>query len=259
MKKELTFTAFHRVGYLRQAVASWNKNKYSLGEWPASYLLEPSDAITENAMIKEFDQLESKRLLGVINDHRLGVLKNPHAALTQAFDAGNEFVVLAEDDIVVSDDTLEYFEWAMEKYKEDKSVLAVLAFSRVPVTWPRLYSGAVARTKVFCPLVWGTWVDRWEDTIRPNWDLDYSTGTADQGAGWDWNMMRVAVAKNQDFIYPMASRSCHIGRFGGVHTNEFSFPESQAATFRDFHVRDGHFVEVDIEDWKLNDYYPRTD
>lgn len=257
MRKEITFTAFHRAGYLRQVVHSWNQATNIL-DWPASFLLEPTEPNTEQLMLDEFDKLECKEMFGVINDHRLGVLRNPYAALTQAFDGGNDFVVLAEDDVIVADDTLEYFEWAMEKYKEDKSVLAVLAFSRVVDSTGRQSRSSVSRTKVFCPLIWGTWVDRWEETIKPNWDLDYSTGTESQGAGWDWNMMRVAVANDQDFLYPQASRSTHIGRFQGVHTSEASFPESQASTFRDFHHRTQQFQETYLEDWKLNDYYPRT-
>lgn len=255
MSRELVFTAFYRANYLREAVGSWNQAT-NIQEWPVSYLLEPTTNEIQESMHREFHQLECAELSGIVNDHKLGVLRNPHAALTSTFDAGNDFVVLAEDDIVVSDDILEYFEWAMKTYKDDQSVLAVLAFSRIKDEANTSY---VSRTKVFCPLVWGTWSDRWESLIKPNWDLDYSSGLADGScAGWDWNMMRVAITQGKDFIYPHASRSNHIGKFGGTHSTEFDFPESQAATFKEFHSRTSEFKEVFLEDWKLYDYYPRT-
>jgi hypothetical protein len=256
MNKELTFTAYFRANYLKQAVHSWNQTSNIL-DWPVSYRLEPTNEQVQDAMINEFNQLECKSLLGDINLRRLGVLRNPHAALTAAFDAGNEFVVLAEDDVVVSDDCLEYFEWAMETYKEDNSVLGVLAYSRIRMENCVQGPSDVSRTKVFCPLIWGTWKDRWESIIEPNWDLDYSSGEADGScAGWDWNMMRVAVRENKDFLYPAMSRSTHIGRFGGTHASELDFPESQAETFKDQHFKTGEFREVFIRDERLNDYYP---
>lgn len=257
MRKELTFTAYRRPWYLREAIGSWNQAANIL-DWDVSMLLEPSIIEVENAMLAEFHRLECGFSVAVVNDHKLGVLRNPYAAFTSAFDAGNDFVVLAEDDIIVSNDVLEYFEWAMETYKEDQSVLAVLAFSRIALEDGEVSREAVSRTKVFCPLVWGTWQDRWESTIKPNWDLDYSSGKPDGSeAGWDWNMMRVAVREGKDFLYPQASRSNHIGRFGGEHTSHASFPESQAPTFKQFHGRTKDFEEKFLEDVRLYDYYPR--
>lgn len=253
MNKELVFTGFNRPGYLRESIASWNQNDGIL-DWDAWFLLEPSEL--QYYMAEEFYRLDSASINGWINEKRLGVLRNPYTALKSSFTVGSEFTVLAEDDIEVSSDTLKYFEWAMEEYKEDKSVLAVLAFSRNSVSNNPEDRGSVARTKVFCPLVWGTWHDRWRDFIEPNWDLDYSSGNPDGSeAGWDWNMMRVAVREGMDFIYPAWSRSNHIGQYGGTHTSEQSFPESQAPTYEQFR-KEVTFKEIYIRDERLNDYYP---
>lgn len=258
MRREVVFTAFHRVNYLREAVSSWNQAANIL-DWPMSYLLEPTSVAIEQAMLKEFSRLECAELNGVINDHRMGVLRNPHAAMISGFAAGNDFVILAEDDIIVADDVLEYFDWAMNEYKEDKSVLGILAFSRVTLDSSKKDASLVSRTKVFCPLVWGTWRDRWESLVEPNWDLDYSSGLSDGScAGWDWNMMRVAVNEDKDFIYPQLSRSDHIGKFGGTHTLEAAFPDTQAPTFKSTHDRKSEFKEEFLADWKLDEYYPRT-
>ena len=256
MKRELVFTAFNRPDYLRQTIHSWNQAD-NIEDWNVSYSLEPS--VLRDQMIAEFNNLQSGSMYGDVNKQVQGVLVNPYLAMGSAFDIMNDFAVLAEDDIVVSSDILEYFDWAMKYYKEDKSVLGVLAFSRIPLEASQVDSSAASRTKVFCPLVWGTWRDRWEEIIQPNWDLNYSSGKPDGSeAGWDWNMMRLAVKHNMDFIYPHASRSDHIGKFGGTHTSEASFPESQAPTFRDFHDKTKEFNEIFLRDWKLNDYYPGT-
>jgi len=253
VNKELVFTGFNRPGYLRESIDSWNQCDGIL-DWDAWFLLEPSDM--KDQMLAEFKNLEAASVNGVVNDHRLGVLRNPYFALKSSFDAGSEFTVLAEDDIVVSSDTLRYFEWAMKEYEEDESVLAVLAFSRNPVHINPASRASVSRTKVFCPLVWGTWHDRWRDYVKPNWDLDYSSGNPDGSeAGWDWNMMRVAVRAGKDFIYPAWSRSNHIGMYGGTHTSAESFPESQAPTFEQFRSQ-GTYKEIFLRDWKLNDFYP---
>lgn len=253
MNRELVFTGFNRPGYLRESIASWNQCDGIL-DWDAWFLLEPSNV--QDQMIAEFRNLEAASINGVVNDHRLGVLRNPYTALKSSFDAGSEFTVLAEDDIVVSSDTLNYFEWAMREYEDDKSVLAVLAFSRNNLHDSPEDRSSVARTKVFCPLVWGTWHDRWRDLVGPNWDLDYTSGNPDGSeAGWDWNMMRVAVREDKDFIYPAWSRSNHIGLYGGTHTSPASFPESQAETFEQFRPSDT-YKEIFIRDWKLNDFYP---
>lgn len=255
MNRELVFTGFNRPAYMRESVASWNQAE-DIQNWNAFLSLEPSSL--QNHMINAFQELRCKSSFPVLNEERLGVLRNPHRALKSSFDRGSEFSVLAEDDIVVSHDVLQYFQWAMNKYKNDESVLAVLAFSRSKKLDYAYDEGSVSRTKVFCPLVWGTWADRWERIIEPNWDLDYSSGMPDGSqAGWDWNMMRVAVREGKDFLYPLHSRSDHIGKFGGTHTSEFSFPESQAETFRQFRAKCS-FEEIYVRDERLNDYYPGT-
>lgn len=234
MRRELVFTAYNRPEYLAETIGSWNQVSNIL-DWDVSYLLEPSSA--QEKMIEKFNGLECKSMLGVVNDHRLGVLRNPYAAMSSVFDAGNDFAVLAEDDIIVSSDILEYFEWASVYYENNPEILGVLAFSRLPEGYSE-DANVVWKTEVFCPLVWGTWKDRWENLIKPNWDLDYSSGNPDGSeAGWDWNMLRLAVNNKMKFVFPEYSRSNHIGRFGGVHTSEFSFPDSQAATFTLDHKR----------------------
>ena len=80
--------------------------------------------------------------------------------------------------------------------------------------------------------MWGTWRDRWEQVIRPRWDLECdSGGPAD--SGWDWNIAtRIIPQGGYVCAVPDASRSQNIGRYGGWAADPADFPNTQAASFR---------------------------
>ncbi len=225
MRRELAFTAFNRVEYIRQVVESWN-NTRGLRRWRAHFYIEPSPLQTfvtdaandiDTAMVVHFNQ------------ERQGVLVNPWNALNDRFRDGCDFVVLAEDDVVVSTDALELFEWASEEYKDDQSVLAINLFSQIGGT----SQNAVKRDGKFSPLVWGTWRDRWENILRDTWDKDYSSGNPDGSeAGWDWNINRILTDQGLDVIKPIQSRSDHIGEFGGTHMTPDLFDSSRGIDFK---------------------------
>lgn len=166
-----------------------------------------------------------------VNPHRYGVLRNPWHAFSDAFTT-DEFVILAEDDVLVSDDILEYFTWAAEHYYNER-VLAVCAGNQRGACLPT-EANTVTRHRQFCALVWGTWVDRWRAVLRDTWDLDYSSGTPEHPqSGWDWNLnLRVIPAFDLDIVSPLASRSTHIGEHMGTHMSAEDFPASVSPTFR---------------------------
>jgi hypothetical protein len=124
-----------------------------------------------------------------------------------------------------------------------------LAFSKLPASGSKLApdfqaSNVVARTTKFCPLIWGTWADRWYEHISDTWDFDYSSGNPDGSeAGWDWNLSRIAIAKRKHFVFPTLSRSNHIGQFQGTHMRPENFESSTAPTFKADHERKGNFRE----------------
>jgi hypothetical protein len=223
MNRELVFTTFDRPAYLQQTVTSWN-NVRNLKVWNTTFFVEPSehqDQVTSIALTLD------TTVTAVLNPERLGVLVNPWNALNTAFKLGADFVVIAEDDVVISQDTLEYFEWASLEYETVYDVLAINAFSP--------YGGRpnqVMRDGAFSPLIWGTWRNRWENHLRDTWDKDYSTGLPDGfQAGWDWNINRIMQANNFVTLKPYASRSNHIGLFG-THMTPDLMESSQGADFQ---------------------------
>ena len=236
MRREIVFTAYNRPDYLSQVVESWN-NVRNLNFWNASFFIEPSDI---NSVIGDIAMKLETTVTVNFNAEKNGVLVNPWVALNTAFEGGADFVVLAEDDVVVSQDILEFFEWTSEEYSAAKKVLAVNAYSN---------NGAGQANQIFqetrfSPLVWGIWRDRWEEHLRDTWDKDYSSGNPDGSeAGWDWNINRILVEKGMTILKPLQSRSDHIGEFMGTHMTPDLFPESRGYGYEQIRGRQ-RYIEV---------------
>lgn len=218
MKIGIALTANDRPNYFTQTVDSWlNVRGFQdippLDKW---VFIEPSLVVSD--MESEGHRLGAKVHS---NANKLGVLLNPWVALDNMFKPRTtgcreevnyysgpcDFVILAEDDILVSSDVLEYFAWAAEAFEDDASVLTVNAFSREGGE-----KDLVTKRDGFAsPLIWGTWIDRWRDIIRDTWDKNYTFN------GWDWHLDAIAKENGMKSVMPLQSRSDHIGEFGGTH------------------------------------------
>jgi hypothetical protein len=218
----IVLTAFDRPGYLRETLDSWAKVD-GLKEWPFIFRLEPSQW-TGNLEMMIFDFIEETGISDnaeiIVNNSVLGVLHHPWVALEELF-CDFDFVVRAEDDLVVSTDILRYFEWASEVFRDDRSVAIVNAFTAEP-------GGDPAATRLstgFNPWIWGTWRYNWRRTISPTWDHAYTTGEGGQ-RGWDWNLtLRVLPQNRLQTLSPECSRVKNIGAHG-VHGTPENLPES---------------------------------
>lgn len=223
MKRRLVFTANDRPYYLQPVIDQWQQVR-GFGDWAPTVFLEPGPVADVMADIAE------QAGVAVVRNHtKYGVLRNPWHAIDTAM-ADADFVVLAEDDVLVSDDILDYFTWAAQTFA-DEHVLAVCA-STFAKHCPPERVNHVQRGNHFTPLIWGTWRRRWADVLRDTWDHDYSSGTPEAPqSGWDWNI-NLRIMGDWSIVSPMASRSTHIGLRHGTHTTMFSFPGSIAATFQ---------------------------
>ena len=160
---------------------------------------------------------------GITRNHRkYGVSENPFWALHDSFKAfGADYTILAEEDLVVSDDIVEYHKWASQEYQDQKDVSMICSFS--PFDTNVALSNAVLRVPNFASVwIWGTWRDRWEDYLRKNWDLDMSTGDESGPGGWDWHFnKRVLPSLGKKSIQPLVSRVQNIGVEGTHQTAEW--------------------------------------
>lgn len=226
----MTVSAYeHRLPYLRATLASWLHVR-ELEHWSFAFFVEPGgnqydtinaiDGWISDSGLSDVDVIRHKE--------RLGVLLNPWYALNSSFYAGAEFTVLVEEDIIVSSGLLEYMKHAEGLYWDDSSVLGVCASS----FHEDGDSSVTYLAADFCPLVWGTWRDRWVDVLCDTWDKDYSTGNPDGSeSGWDWNIRRrILPSLGMTFAHPQVSRALHIGEHG-IHMRPEDFRASQAPNF----------------------------
>lgn len=221
--KTVVMTVDDRVDYLHEALLSW-KDVRGQDDWMFLFMLEPTPKAQDAWQVIE--SVGPKHQAIHLNESRLGVLKNPWTGLDMAFTKLNaEYVVLAENDILVSTDVLEYQTWASDRYQKTPEVLGACSWSDAtgnPVE-------DVVLAEDFCPLTWGTWSDRWYGDLRETWDLDYSTGRNGHQAGWDWNI-RLRLLKGRKFAFPRESRCTHIGVWG-AHSRPENYEGSHSKSY----------------------------
>jgi hypothetical protein len=220
----------HRINYLQLTLDSWSRVS-GLKDWTVRFHVEPDDSLAKlniDLIDSWAADMELTDVWVVHNPTRLGVLRNPWSAFDSAFALGAEFVLLVEEDVLVSVDVLEYFERTAQIFAEQKATLAVCGSYFGEAGDPM----DIYLTQDFCPLTWGTWADRWRSVLRDTWDHDYSTGNSDGSeAGWDWNLKRRILPSNAMVcVFPRVSRSLHIGQHG-VHMRPEEFAASQAPSF----------------------------
>lgn len=231
----VVMTAFQRPDYLQRTLVSWDRARSTLRtDSMRRVFIEPSP--------------EQHLMVRLSSDHgwaprvwpeRKGVLVNPVSSVSLVFLMYDhvDFVILAEEDVVVATDVLEYFSWAKEEYRDNQSVGVVCAHRPQLTTVPVMRPNAVLQVPGFsCPLVWGTWRDRWENFIEPTWDRDYTN------RGWDWNLTMLMKLRGMCSVVPEQNRSDHIGEHGGVHCTPEMYPGTVDPDFTE---------EIGVQDYRL--------
>ena len=219
----VVMTAFSRPQYLLEALESWSRVRGLDGLAARRICIDPSPLTSPASWLAEKHGWDAH-----VNGSRLGVLVNPVESIGAMFRDHPEvdFVVLAEEDVVVSADILEYFSW-VQRFRDDPGILLACAHTKTYALRGKPDQETVRRLPAFfSPLVWGCWREDWFGVLEPTWDRSYSTGSGAE-AGWDWNLMRIMRASGQYSVAPDQSRSDHIGALGGAHCTAAMFPETQ--------------------------------
>jgi hypothetical protein len=234
-KGQIVFTVYRRPWYLREVLEGW-RNVRGIKDWNVRFHVDASDQSEAQArIIAEFNAWHGSST-GCFHDKTLGVALNPFHALDTAFKS-HDRVILAEEDVTVSDDILEWYEHGLSH----DDVLAVCAWSD--------YLGEVheyERRRWFNPWGWATTAGKWESVIRPTWDMDYSTGDHTGPGGWDCNLgLRVVNDKNMDVLFPRRSRTQHVGKWLGTHQDPNHFGEMEMpAGFAEHREPVAEWIEV---------------
>ena len=219
----VAFTVHDRPAYLKRTLESWSRVR---GAGEACFIFRCEPGCPEAKAV-----CEDAGFGGVIttNPRRFGVLGNPWAALDTAFsicENDSDFAVLAEEDMTVSPDVLEYFTWA-QRYRADPSVLGVTTYQHHEQPGGLAGAGPAdwSADDQWHFWVWGTWRDRWQALLRDSWDFTYTeNGGGPAQRGWDWNIRnRLVLGEGMKMIAPSLCRSQHIGEYGGAHCTPDQF------------------------------------
>lgn len=214
MRIGFAYTAYRRPDYLARSQRSWDKAWIG---WDTLAFVEPG--------YPEVEQMaRAWRGDVVVNDEVLGPLRNPYKALSVMFAAGYDFVVLGEDDAIVSPDAAEYLAWAAHAFARDEKTLWACCFNQYLADAPKAGPFDTFRAG-FTSTVWGMWRESWE-LLEPDWDLDY------RHRGWDWRFNdRWCAELGYRAVRPAWSRSQHIGQLGGAHMTSQDFAKHQSDCF----------------------------
>jgi hypothetical protein len=200
-----------RQEYLRKSLDSWARVR-GIRDCKLVFVLEPPGGLFPLASFEEFLQRSFPGRWTVhAAEAPLGCLKNTRRAMELAL-AEEDFGVVAEEDVEVADDVLEYFSWARDAYRGN-GVQAVCSHARASEL---VDAAATTRASWFNPLVWGTWLDRWENVFAPQW----GPVTPSAPESWDTKFMTLFRQSGQCCLFPAQSRSVHQGEVSTMYSYE---------------------------------------
>lgn len=197
MRTVLTFTTSDRLAYAARTFDAWSRVR-GTAEIPVIFSCEPHEPMAGLCGSVAF-----QRSTIDFNSRWLGNELNSYKALQAGFDDGAEFVIQAEDDVLVSTDILEYLTWAAREYAADESVLSVTGFQNAR----RGGTADVFRRQWFTPQVWGMWRRSW-DQVRDRWPAGPTPHS------WDWYLCEHMKTSGMVQVEPCQTRCQHIGVTG---------------------------------------------
>lgn len=194
-----------REAYLRRALDSWSQAR-DISQARLLFFVEPARSFPVADFTRWVKGFPCQAEV-YVNEENRGILENTRQAFAMPFGMGEEFVILAEEDIVVADDVLSYFSWAQREY-QGQDVTMVCAHSKEATGEP----WQVTRASWFSPLVCGTWKDKWDSFIGPTWSgLPPNDRGVTANESWDANLRSLIHESGRQSLFPVLSRSNHIG------------------------------------------------
>jgi hypothetical protein len=214
MKINIAISAYNRPEYSQRSLAALLGAKgYSLNKYKIFCAMDCYENGDWNKEV--YDVYTNFRISPFVAKQKQGCNYTVKKALELAWEDGPDFVLLIEDDIIISDDALMYIEWAAEKYKDDSSVRTIGLWGHdngyalgTPLTDGE--HGKVMRQNYFTCWGWGTWKDRWEEMLT-TWT------TGDDSHDTSWDVIVSSHLGERVEILPSISRAYNCGEHGGTH------------------------------------------
>jgi hypothetical protein len=214
MKINIAISAYNRPEYSQRSLAALLGAKgYSLDKYKIFCAMDCYENGDWNKEV--YDVYTNFRISPFVAKQKQGCNYTVKKALELAWEDGPDFVLLIEDDVIISDDALLYIEWAAEKYKDDPSVRTIGLWGHnqgysIDTPLKESEHGKVIRQNYFTCWGWGTWRDRWEEMFDT-----WTTGDDSHNTSWD-----VIVSNHlgdRVEILPSISRAYNCGENGGTH------------------------------------------
>lgn len=189
----------------------------------------------------------------IINETLLGCSKNIYSSIDYCFkNTDTNFHIHLEDDIVPSKDCLRFFEWSSNYYKDTKNIAVVTSYHKNKTIISNIknikpYSNLTQKHIWFTPWGWGTWRDRWLNTLSHKL-YDLITDRLIPYSSWDTHMNDIIKKENLFQIYPLVSRTQNIGALNGVHCPSPKFHKERQWTHlfaEDHNVFETEFIEME--------------
>lgn len=160
----IAITVYDRLEHLKRCVESLQKN--SLAIYSELYII--SDAAYKTEHIHQIEKVREyiysitgfKRIFPIIRKTNMGAHASWENACRELYEKYDRIISL-EDDIVVSEDFLQYMNDGLTYYQDDKRVYSICGFKNL-FKLPKDYKDEVYFYP--CNSPWGiaTWKDRWE-------------------------------------------------------------------------------------------------
>ncbi len=245
-------TAKSRPKYLDQVLRSWELARGAKDVSTFTVALGRSDMT--NGMIRLIGG-SSVRARIRLDSQEADASPGMHRAIGEAVDSVLQdprvnFVVLGEEDVLVSDDILEYMTWARGAMDQDPQLLVACAHNRGGCGWDAHMAGdpprwalrdddsgadqqVVRALSYFNGWGWGITRESWFTTIRPQWDWECNSGSGSD-SGYDWNMaIRILPQGGFLALVPDAARTQNIGAYGGTYAGPEIHPLQVSQSFRE--------------------------
>ena len=229
-KKIITIPTWKRPEYTGQVLEGM-KRCYGIEDYTIYIFAEPEYP----EVIDVIESFTDLNIVLSINEKRLGLPGNTRQCLDKGFSM-TDYLIHFEDDIVPSKDCLKYFEWARDKYVDDKNIFSISGLHRTHNFKNKddLYH-AVIRIDGFIPTGWAMWQDRWKET-KLNWE---ETKTS-------WSLSAHNARKRSCVLIPYLSRTKYIG----IENTTNCTPEFH----KEHHCNEFWVDSVDFDD-NTNEYH----
>lgn len=209
----ISLTCFKRADYLSQVLDSLKKS-LEFSSYRDSFRLYPSIDFKNNSvvdLIKNIDWIDTNF---IINNPPIGCNRNTKQAVQRAIQ-DNDAVLHIEDDTVLSYDALDFFVYALDKYKDDPQVLSLSGYTKTESINEEQYYATICE-QFFC--CWGCcfWKSK-IDTILNNWtnQLDFMNPQS-----WDTHIQETLFKNRYYQVRPVVSRIQNIGAKNGTYVHD---------------------------------------